>query len=175
MMELVLAGLLIFVLRVSDMSLDTLRLLFVMRGRKLTAGIIGTLQAAVFIVAVAGVLTRPLNLFTIAGYALGFGVGIVLGMVVEERLAIGYLMFRVYSPEHGRRIADGLRAAGHAVTEFSAQGREGEMTVLNSAVKRKDSSEVRKVILKIDPDAFITVDEVRPLQRGYFRGARTDA
>lgn len=175
MTELILAGLLVFVLRVADMSLDTLRLLFVMRGRKLLAAAIGAAQAGVFIVAVAGVLTRPLNVFTIAGYALGFGTGILLGMTVEERLAIGFMMFRIYSPEHGKKIATALRAAGHASTEFFAQGREGEMTVVNCAVQRKEANAVRKIILEVDPDAFITMDEVRPLQRGYFRGARTDA
>lgn len=173
MNDLILAGVLIFVLRVADMSLDTLRLLFVMRGRKLIAAAIGALQAGVFIVAVAGVLTRPLNIFTIAGYALGFGTGIFLGMTVEERLAIGYIMFRVYSPAHGHAIADALRAAGHASTEFVGQGREGQITVVNCAVKRKEADNVRAIILRVDPDAFITMDDVRPLQRGYFRGART--
>ncbi|MCC7165121.1 MAG: DUF2179 domain-containing protein [Anaerolineae bacterium] len=175
MAEMVMAGLLIFVLRVTDMSLDTLRLLFVMRGRKLAAAAIGATQAGVFIVAVAGVLARPLNAFTVAGYALGFGVGIFLGMVVEERLAIGYMMFRVYSPEHGKQIAEALRAAGHASTEFLAQGRSGEMMVVTCAVMRKDANDVRKIILDVDRDAFITMDEVRPLQRGYFRKARVDA
>lgn len=173
MQEMFFAGLLIFILRVLDMSLDTLRLLFVMRGRKWIAAGIGALQAGVFIVAVAGVLTRPLNIFTIAGYALGFGAGIFIGMTVEERLAIGYMMFRVYSPSHGRAISDALRVAGHASTEFIGHGREGQITVINCAVKRKEVDEVRAIILRVDPDAFITMDEVRPLQRGHFRGART--
>jgi uncharacterized protein YebE (UPF0316 family) len=175
MTEMFLAGLLIFLLRVTDMSLDTLRLLFVLRGRKLLAAAIGATQAGVFIIAVAGVLTQPLNIFTIAGYALGFGTGILLGMTVEERLALGYWMFRVYSPEHGRDIAEALRQAGHASTEFFAHGREGEMTVVNCAVQRKHANDVRKIILGVDPAAFITMDEVRPLQRGYFRGARNNA
>lgn len=175
MAEMALAGLLVFVLRVTDMSLDTLRVLFMMRGRKLTAAAIGATQAGVFIIAVAEVLTRPLNPFTVAGYALGFGVGILLGMAVEERLAIGYMMFRVYSPSHGNEIAAALRAAGHASTEFYAQGRGGEMTVVNCAVMRKEANDVRKIIMEVDRDAFITMDEVRPLQRGYFRKGRTDA
>ncbi len=175
MTDLILAGLLVFALRVTDMSLDTLRLLFMMRGRKLLAAGIGATQAGVFIIAVAGVLTRPLNVFTVAGYALGFGTGILLGMLVEERLAIGYMMFRVYSPDQGKQIAEALRAAGHAVTEFFAQGRQGEMTVVTCAVMRKHANAVRQIILQVDRDAFITMDEVRPLQSGYFRSARTDA
>ena len=67
------AGLFVFAMRVIDMSLDTLRLLFVMRGRKLLAGSIGVIQATVFILAVSAVLKGPLDPLTVAGYALGFG------------------------------------------------------------------------------------------------------
>src|SRR5512138_3250653 len=98
MLDAILAGLFVFAMRVIDMSLDTLRMLFVMRGRKLLAGIIGATQAAVFILAVSTVLRGPLNVWTVLGYAGGFGTGVILGILVEERLAIGYGMFRIYSP-----------------------------------------------------------------------------
>ncbi len=98
----IVAGLMIFGLRVTDMSLDTLRMLFIMRGRKLLAGLIGATQAAVFILAVSAVLSGPLNPYTVIGYAAGFGAGVMLGMVVEEKLALGYTILRVYSPTCGR-------------------------------------------------------------------------
>jgi uncharacterized protein YebE (UPF0316 family) len=168
-MELILAGLFVFAMRVTDMSLDTLRLLFMMRGRKLLAGLIGAIQAAVFILAVSAVLQGPLNVWTVLGYALGFGAGVILGMFAEERLAIGYAMLRVYSPSHGKAIAEAMRGAGHAVTEIMARGLEGEITVVNSVVARKDVPAVRTVIAGVDGDAFVTIDEARPLQHGYFR------
>src|SRR5688572_27595675 len=168
-MEGLQAGLFIFVMRVADMSLDTLRMLFVMRGRKLLAGAIGPTQAAAFILAVSSVLTGELTPIKVIGYALGFGVGIVLGMVAEERLAIGYAMFRIYSTARGAAIAAALRASGHAATEFTAQGKDGTVTVVNCAVTRKEIPTVRALIERADPHAFVTVDEVRPLARGYFR------
>ncbi len=168
-MELVLAGLFVFVMRVADMSLDTLRLLFMVRGRKLLAGLIGATQAAVFILAVSAVLSGPLNFWTVLGYSLGFGAGVVLGMFAEERLAIGYAMLRIYSHTQGKAIAQALRGAGHAATEIMARGREGEITVVNSVVSRKDVPAVRAVITGVDGDAFVTIDEARPLQHGYFR------
>jgi uncharacterized protein YebE (UPF0316 family) len=167
-MEAILAGLFVFAMRLTDMSLDTLRLLFVMRGRKLLAGLIGAIQATVFILAVSAVLSGPLNVFTVAGYALGFGAGVIVGMLAEERLAIGYAYVRIYSPQ-GKAIADALRAAGHAVTEFSARGKDGLLTVVNCVVARRHASHVREIAEKIDADAFITIDEARSLQRGYFR------
>jgi uncharacterized protein YebE (UPF0316 family) len=157
-------------MRVIDMSLDTLRMLFVMRGRKLLAGLIGATQAVVFILAVSAVLRGPLNVWTVMGYALGFGAGVVVGMLAEERLALGFSMFRIYSPANsGNAIARALRDSGHAATEFTAQGKDGPVTVVNCAVARKDIATVREIIFKADPHAFVTVDEVRPMQRGHFR------
>jgi uncharacterized protein YebE (UPF0316 family) len=164
-----LAGLFVFAMRVIDMSLDTLRLLFVMRGRKFLAGGIGVVQATVFILAVSAVLSGPLDPFTVAGYALGFGAGVVIGMLAEQRLALGHAMLRVYAPASGEAIAEGLRAAGFAVTEFSAHGRDGAITVINSAIARRDIGKAQNIVRQIDPGAFITVDEIQPLQRGYFR------
>ena len=164
-----LAGLFVFAMRVIDMSLDTLRLLFVMRGRKYLAGGIGVVQATVFILAVSAVLSGPLDPFTVAGYALGFGTGIVIGMIAEQRLALGHAMLRVYAPESGEAIAAGLRVAGFAVTEFSAHGRDGAITVINSAIARRDIAKAQNIIQQVDAGAFITVDEIQPLQRGYFR------
>ena len=168
-MEPVLAGLFVFAMRLTDMSLDTLRLLFVMRGRKLLSAGIGAIQATVFILAVSAVLSGPLNVFTVAGYALGFAAGVLVGMAVEERLAIGYSYLRVYSPGSGKAIADALRESGHAVTEFTARGKDGLLTVVNCVIARRDAARARAIIEKIDPHAFITIDEARALQRGYFR------
>ncbi len=168
-MEVVLAGLLVFGLRVTDMSLDTVRLLMVMRGRKLLAGLIGAIQAAVFILAVSAVLQGPLNVWTVLGYALGFAVGVMLGMVVEERLALGHAMLRVYSPSSGPAMASALRQAGYAVTEVLGRGKTGDLTIVSCLVSRRDVAPVRAILDGVDANAFITIDEARPLQRGYFR------
>ncbi len=169
MEEMIIAGFFVFVMRLTDMSLDTIRLLFTMRGRKWLSGLIGAAQATVFILAVSKVLSGPLNPFTVIGYSAGFGAGIVVGMFVEERLAIGHAIVRVYSPLCGKVIAEALRAAGHAATEFPAQGKDGRINVVNCVVARRDISAVRAIIVEADSNAFITIDEARPVQRGYFR------
>jgi uncharacterized protein YebE (UPF0316 family) len=167
--DLILAGAFVFCMRLIDMSLDTTRLLLVVRGRKLYAGLIGAVQAAVFILAVSVVLSGPLNFWKVVGYSGGFACGVILGMVVEERLAIGYAMLRVYSPTGGKAIAEAMRAAGHAVTEFSAECRTGGITVVNAVIVRRQVQAVREIVDAIDPNAFVTIDEAHPLQRGYFR------
>jgi len=168
-MDTFLAGLLVFVMRVADMSLDTLRLLFMMRGRKVLSGVIGATQAAVFILAVSQVLRGPLNFWTVLGYAGGFGIGVILGMFAEEKLALGFAMFRIYSSAHGAEVSKVLREAGHAATEFTAQGKDGMVSVIICTVTRKAAPSVHALIDQVDSNAFVTVEEVRPLQRGYFR------
>ncbi len=140
-----------------------------MRGRKLLAGAIGATQAAVFIVAVSAVLSGPLNVFTVIGYALGFGSGVIVGMYAEERLALGFSMLRIYSPSFGDEIAAALRAQGYAATEIMARGKGGDITVVNCVVARKDTRAIRAIVDSVDAAAFITLDEARPLQSGYFR------
>ena len=168
MIDSLLSALFIFAMRVADMSLDTLRVLFMMRGRKLVAGLIGATQAAIFIVAVGRVLSQLDNLWNVAGYAGGFGVGVILGMVFEERLAIGFGQLRVISSTKGQAVANALRAKGYAVTELPGRGKDGAVIVLNLTVRRKDVDEVQQIVMGVDDTAFITIEDVRPLRRGYF-------
>ena len=168
MIDSLLSALFIFVMRVADMSLDTLRVLFMMRGRKLVAGLIGATQAAIFIVAVGRVLSQLDNPWNIAGYAGGFGAGVILGMVFEERLAIGFGQLRVISSTKGQAVANALRAKGYAVTELPGRGKDGAVIVLNLTVRRKDVDEVQQIVMGVDDAAFITIEDVRPLRRGYF-------
>lgn len=164
----VLAGLLVFFARVTDMSLDTLRMLFVLRGKKFLAAAIGSFQALVFIIAISAVLTGPLNFWTILGYSLGFGTGIYVGMIFEGKLAIGFSRIQAYSKDKGEEIALALHESGHAATTSVAQGMKGPVTMINCIVSRKNIPEVERLIEATDNEVFITIDEISPM-RGYFQ------
>jgi uncharacterized protein YebE (UPF0316 family) len=159
----------IFALRVTDMSLDTLRVLFVIRGRKAISWVLGFFQSALWVVAITSVLQNLGNLWNVVAYASGFATGNVVGMVIEERLAVGHSEVRIISPGRGSAIADALRQAGYAATELSGRGKDGTVTVINCSVLRRDIRRLHKVIAEIDQEAFVTVEEVRPLHRGYWR------
>ncbi len=167
--QTVLLALGIFVLRVADMSLDTLRLLFVVRGRKKLAWVLGFFQSLIFVVAISSVLTNLKNPLTIFGYAAGFATGNVIGMMIEERLAIGFIQLSVVSPKRGAAIAEMLREHGFAVTELAGRGLSGMVSILNVSVIRRKTVEVEKLILEADPEAFITAEDVRPIRRGFWR------
>ena len=118
-----LGALMIFGLRITDMSLDTLRMLFVVRGRKGIAWVLGFFQSAVFVLAITKVLSDLSNPLTVLGYAAGFATGNVLGMLVEERLAIGHIQLQIVTRKHGAALAKALREGGYGVTEISARGK----------------------------------------------------
>lgn len=160
---------LIFALRVTDMSLDTLRVLFVMRGRKSIAWVLGFFQAAVFVLAITSVLSNLDNPLNILGYAAGFATGNVVGMTIEERLAIGHTHMRIISSRRGTAIAERLRDEGYAVTEIPARGKDGMVSMLNVSVLRKNIDKIRATVNEVDSEAFITSEEIRPVRRGFWR------
>ncbi len=161
--------LVIFTIRVTDMSLDTLRVLFVVRGRRAPAWVVGFLQSALWVIAVSSVLSQLGNPLNLLGYAGGFATGSVVGLALEERLAIGHSHLRVISSQRGSAIAESLRTAGFAVTELAGRGKDGTVSILTTSVRRRDIERVRREVTTADPEAFLTLSEVRPLHRGFFR------
>jgi len=160
---------LIFMLRVGDMTLDTLRVLVVMRGKKAVAWIFGFFQALIFVVAISSVLKNLSNPLNMIGYAAGFATGNVVGMLIEERMAIGHIHMRIVSSRLGSAIADKIRQEGYAITEISARGKDGMVSVLNCSVLRKNVGRIHKIVNEVDSDAFITAEDVRPVRRGFWR------
>ena len=160
---------LIFLLRVCDMTLDTLRVLVVMRGRKGIAWVLGFFQATIFVLAISSVLNNLDNPLNVIGYAAGFATGNVVGMLIEERLAIGHIHLNIVSSRLGSAIAEHLREQGYAVTEIPARGKDGMVSLLHVSVLRKNVDRVRKLVNEIDADAFITSEDVRPVRRGFWR------
>ncbi|MDX1600075.1 MAG: DUF5698 domain-containing protein [Anaerolineales bacterium] len=159
----------IFILRVSDMSLDTLRVLYVMRGRRPLTWVLGFFQSILWVIAITSVLSTLGNLWNLFAYAAGFATGNVVGMMIEEQLAIGHGHMRIMSSRRGSAIAEELRSSGYAATELSGRGKDGMVTVINCSVRRRDVQKLRRQVQEIDPNAFITIQEIRPLNRGFWR------
>jgi uncharacterized protein YebE (UPF0316 family) len=162
-------ALLIFFLRVADMALDTIRVLFVVRGKKAITWVLGFFQSLIFVIAISSVLTELDNILNVIGYATGFATGNLVGMLIEQRLAIGHILVTIISSNRGAFIAERLRAGGYAVTEIAGRGRNGTVFELHASVQRKDVPNVETIVLEADPQAFITAEDVRPVRRGFWR------
>ena len=166
--EAILGALLIFVLRVGNMSLDTLRVLFVMRGKKLFTWILGFIQAMLWVFILTSVLNSLDNLINIVAYAAGFATGNIVGMMIESRLAIGHIHLQIISPNRGTAIMEALRENGYAVTEVPARGKDGMVTLLSCNIRRRQIRKIESMISGIDEEAFVTTSDVRSVQRGFW-------
>ena len=159
----------IFAARTINIALDTLRFMFTIRGKRGMSWILGFLESVLFVVIIGQVLNNLSNPLNTIGYAAGFATGTVLGMAIEKRLAIGYTHFSIISRSHSTEIADALRSEGYGVTEIPARGRESNFMLVDCHVRRKQADEVEDLALKIDPEAFITAEEVTPRRSGIWR------
>lgn len=159
----------IFLARTVNIALDTLRFMFTLRQKRALSWVLGFIQSVIFVLVISSVLTNLENPLNIIGYSAGFATGNVLGMAIEKRLALGYTHFSIISRYSSTEIADALRDAGFGVTEIPARGRESSFMMIDCRVLRKQSNDVESLVLEIDPDAFITAEDVVPRRSGIWR------
>ncbi len=159
-------ALLIFMLRIVDVSCDTMRVLFAVRGKRVIAGVLGFFQAFIWIFAVGTAIRHLDSWMHILGYAGGFAFGTMIGIAIEQTVAYGLSAVRIVSRIGGVEIAEALRDRGYGVTEFAGYGREGKVEVVNCVVRRAHLDEVIRIVEQWDPEAFVTVEEPRVLLGG---------
>jgi uncharacterized protein YebE (UPF0316 family) len=165
----ILIALLIFVVRVISTSLDTIRVILTMRSSKLWVWILGFINSMIWVLTFAFVLSDINNLVNVIVYAAGFATGNVMGMWIEDKLAVGFAEIRVISSKWGAAILDALRENNYAVTEIPARGKDGMVSVITSSVRRSQVHEVEKMVREIDENAFITTEDVVAVRRGFWR------
>lgn len=163
-----LGALVIFSLRVVNIALDTLRIRMMSRGQKPLAFIFGVIETVIFVYTLGSVFQDLNNWVNTGAYALGFGVGSIVGMAIDERMSVGYAHLRVISPNRGALIAERLREEGFAVTEISGRGRDGTVSLLDLSIQRKNAKKARLLVEEIDENAFITAEDLTPVRRGYW-------
>lgn len=159
-------ALVIFLLRIVDVSCDTMRVIFAIRGRRLVAASLGFFQALVWIFAVGIAVKHLDSILHVLGYAAGFASGTFVGITIERLLAFGVAIVRVVSRHSGVEIAEALRTRGYGVTEFPGFGRDGAVEILHSVVQRSHLDEVLALVAQWDKDAFVTVEEPTVLRGG---------
>ena len=159
--------LLIFTLRIFDVSLATSRLLLAVRGDRVVVPIIGFFESLIWLFAV-GAAVRSLNSpLHVLGYAGGFAMGNVVGLWFEEKMALGLSTVRIISLHGGVELAEALREMGFGVTEFAGHGREGLVEVGYTVCKRRQVPRVLEQVSVWDPDAFVTVESPKEIRRGW--------
>lgn len=159
---------LIFFARVFDVTIGTLRIIFISRGKKYIAPLLGFIETFVWIVVVSQIVRTISGIWSFVGYAAGFAAGTLVGMFVEEHLAIGTLIVRTILPGNTAELVSRLHVAGFGVTSFPAAGAQGQVTIIYTIIKRRDLNQVVSIIHALHPNAFLSIEQVASAQAGIF-------
>ena len=157
----------IFFLRISDVSLATVRMLLMVRNKKLLVPVLAFFEVSIWVFAVGTVVQHLSSPWHLLGYAGGYATGNVVGMFIEERLALGLATVRTMVREGGVELAAALREGGFAVTEMTGRGRDGMVDVLYSVLRRRRVAPYVRMVNETAPDSFVVVEEPRGVQRGW--------
>lgn len=165
--DVLVGALLIFVLRVFGIAISTVRVLVMMRGKKLAAFVAGFFEVLAYVVAIAEVVNNLDNIWNVLGYCLGFSVGTVAGMMLDERTATGFANVRIISRYKAQSIIEQIHHAGYGATVGWGHGRGGTVGMIVAVVRRKEADSLCAIAERVDPNAFITIEDARSVRRGF--------
>jgi uncharacterized protein YebE (UPF0316 family) len=169
-MDLLINCLLIFGVRIVDVSLATMCTVLVVRGKKGLGSIIGFIDVIIWFLVVSRALSvENASIWIAIAYAGGYAVGTFVGSWIEEKLAIGNSSLTVITKGIRNDLVDFIRSKGFAVSVVECQGKESENLMLLIQVDRKRVEEVNNIIKEVAPDSFITITDTRKIINGYFR------
>ena len=168
-MDQLAGALLIFLLRITDVSIGTLRMLYAVRGRRAVVASLGLVESSVFIFAISRVFkTLDENPWNMAGYAFGYAAGTFVGMTVEQWIGSGWILARVISRKQSHVLLHALREANFGVTAVEGQGgQDTSVLILFVVSARRRGKALLELIKQVDPDAFVTTDTVNLATGGY--------
>jgi uncharacterized protein YebE (UPF0316 family) len=163
----VIVPLLIVVARICDVTLGSIRIIFLARGRRL-ASLLGFFEVLIWLLAIRQIMQNLNNPVTYIAYATGFAGGNLIGIYLEERLAVGTLIIRMITAKDVSQLIGQLHAQGYGVTCVDGQGATGQVRLVYTVIRRKDLPEVRSIIAGCCPKAFLSIEEVRAANEGIF-------
>jgi len=165
----------IFCLRICDVTLDTMRIIFMTKGYRNIAPIIGFFEVLIWIVAITRIMQNLNNWVSYLAYAAGFATGNYVGMLLDEKLAIGHELIRVITKVDASDLANALRNAGFGVTTLQASGMQGEVGILYVIVNRKNQKQAIEIIEHHAPNAFFTIENIHFVNRPLDKNIITDS
>jgi uncharacterized protein YebE (UPF0316 family) len=168
----VILPLLIFTARVLDVSIGTVRIIFVARGYQYLAALLGFFEVLIWLAAISQIIQNLTNVGYYVAYAGGFAMGNFVGIIIEGKLAMGTLAVRIFTVKGAVELMARLKAAGYGVTVIDAEGATGEVKIVYTMIKRKELHHVVTLIKEFNPKAFFSIEEVRSASEGIFPGVR---
>jgi uncharacterized protein YebE (UPF0316 family) len=158
----------IFFARIMDVSLGTLRIIFVSKGEKYIAPVIGFFEVLIWIVVISEIFARANDMIAYVSYAAGYATGNFVGILIEQKIAFGILLLRVFTRKNGKELVSLLSKEGFGATTIKGEGSKDKIDIVETVVERSSMKKVEKIITGYDPDVFYVAEDVRSRQRGIF-------
>lgn len=158
----------IFFGRICDVTLGTLRIIFVSKGEKKKAPIVGFFEVFIWVVIISQVFANASSLIAYIAYAGGYAAGNYVGIMVENKIAFGFLMLRVYTKKDGRELTRILNQSGYGSTLIRGEGAVSEVDIIETVISRKAQQRVISLIDTFDNNAFYLIEDIRSKQKGIF-------
>ena len=160
---------LIALTRVCDVTIGTIRIIFVSKGNKIISPILGFFEVLIWLLAISQVMQNLSNWVCYVAYAGGFAIGNYIGIILEEKLAVGTLLVRVFVNDDYLPLVEALKSKNFGVTIFDAEGSRGKVRMIYTIIQRKFLQEVVAQIKQFDPKAFYTIEDIRLAREGIFQ------
>ncbi len=164
----VILPLIIFVSRIFDVTLGTLRIIFVSRGKRNLAPVLGFFEVLIWIVVISQLVQNLDSVTAYVGYAAGFAAGNYIGMWLEDKMALGTYILRMITGENVGDLVGRLRDAGYGVTRVEGEGAKGRVQLVYTVVKRRNVEQVLAIIHELKPNTFVSIEEIRSTEKGVF-------
>lgn len=158
----------IFLARLTDVTLGTLRILFISRSLRYTAPIVGFFESLIWLFAISQIVQNLNNAACYLAFASGFASGSYVGIYLESKLAMGMVCVRAVTPDDATELIQYLREQQFGVTSVSAMGVSGQVRLIWSVIKRKEMPQFMEIVKTYNPKAFISVEDVRAAHEGFF-------
>jgi uncharacterized protein YebE (UPF0316 family) len=160
--------LLIFMARIMDVTIGTMRIVMVAKGQKFWAPILGFFEVLIWIITMSKVVQNLDNWMCYVGYASGFATGNWVGLMLEEKLAMGIVKIQIITRKEASQLISALKDAGYGITHHDAHGASGIVSIIHTIVKRTDIDKVDEIIRTYNPKAFYSIEEVKFVSQGVF-------
>jgi len=159
---------LIFLARVMDVSIGTIRIVMVSKGHKIWAPILGFFEVLIWLIAITKIIQNLDNWLCYIAYGLGFAAGNYVGLIIEEKMALGIVKLQIITRMEAGKLIENLRAAGYGITHHNARGSNEDVSIIYSIIKRSEIRKVEGIIKTTNPKAFYSIEDIKFVNEGVF-------
>lgn len=164
----VILPIMIFCARICDVTMGTIRVIFISKGIRYLAPVIGFFEVIIWLLAIGQVMNNLTNIVSYIAYGAGFATGTFIGMYIEEKISLGLTSVRIITKEDPVELIQYLRSHNYGVTSVDGEGGTGRVKMIFTIIRRQDLGHVVSIIKKFHPNAFYSVEEVKSVAEGVF-------